>query len=80
MRGEGERLLGVGRHASSPPLLFIEPFAAFAPSPRSVEAGDAAMLWLFCFLPFLITPAVPAISVLGWIGKAEGIRDAEMAK
>jgi hypothetical protein len=45
-----------------------------------VEAGDAAMLWLFCFLPFLITPAVPAISVLGWIGKAEGIRDAEMAK
>jgi hypothetical protein len=52
MGGEGERLLGVGRHASSPPLLFIEPFAAFAPSPRSVEAGDAAMLWLFCFFTF----------------------------
>lgn len=61
--GEGRKLLGFGRHASSPPLLFIEAFAS--PSARWWLASDAlpaAMRWwLFVFtfagrMPFLIAP------------------------
>uniref|UniRef100_A0A0A9EZW7 Uncharacterized protein n=1 Tax=Arundo donax TaxID=35708 RepID=A0A0A9EZW7_ARUDO len=72
---EGRKLLGLGRHASSPPLLFIEAFASPRPPARWL-AMPAAMRWLFVFtfagerLPFFNRLRCPAIAVLGWIGKA----------
>jgi hypothetical protein len=76
--GGGRKLLGFGRHASSPPLLFIElllppPLGGWRAMPCLPRCGGGCL-----FLPlreedaFFNRSRCPAIAVLGWIGKAEG--------
>jgi hypothetical protein len=92
--GGGGKLLGFGRHASSPPLLFIEAFASPLPwrSPPSArwwlasDALPAAMRWwLFVFtfagggLPFLIAPGALRLRCSAGLGKRK-VGEAEMHK
>ena len=82
----GRKLLGFGRHASSPPLLFIElllppPLGGWRAMPCLPRCGGGCLFLPLRErrMPFLIAPGALRLRCSAGLGKRR-VRDAEMYK